>query len=92
MNRSQILNHANQCVTVDRQATHGNAEDSFSAIADLWCAYMRHKGYSIVLGPDDVANMMALMKIGRIIGNPRHADSYVDACGYLSIAGEIAGE
>jgi hypothetical protein len=33
--------------------------------------------------------MMTLFKIARIKGNPTHVDSYVDAAGYLAIAGEI---
>jgi hypothetical protein len=37
----------------------------------------------------DVAMMMTLFKIARIKGNPDHIDSYIDAAGYLAIAGEI---
>jgi hypothetical protein len=33
--------------------------------------------------------MMVLFKIARIKANPDHVDSYVDAAGYLAIAGEI---
>jgi hypothetical protein len=37
----------------------------------------------------DIAMMLTLFKIARIKGNPDHVDSYVDAAGYLAIAGEI---
>ena len=37
----------------------------------------------------DIAIMMTLFKIARIKGNPDHVDSYVDAAGYLALAGEI---
>jgi hypothetical protein len=34
--------------------------------------------------------MMTLLKIARIMGGRFKADSFVDACGYLACAGEIA--
>ena len=35
MNRKEVLQQAEQCITQDRAATHGDAEDSFSSIAAL---------------------------------------------------------
>lgn len=40
--------------------------------------------------PADVCVMMALLKIARIQTGRYKADSYVDACGYLALAGEIS--
>jgi hypothetical protein len=34
--------------------------------------------------------MMTLFKLARIKSNPAHLDSYIDGCGYLACAGEIA--
>ena len=91
MNRDDILNEAMTCINVDRAATHGDAEDSFSEIARLWSWYIDNRTIpEAELLPQDVAMMMALFKIGRIAGNPSHGDSYVDAIGYLAIAGEIS--
>jgi len=42
--------------------------------------------------PVDVAAMMALMKLGRIAGNPAHMDSWIDLAGYSACGGEIAGK
>lgn len=42
------------------------------------------------LTAEDVANMMALLKIGRIAIGRHKDDSYIDAIGYLACAGEIA--
>jgi hypothetical protein len=33
---------------------------------------------------------MTLLKIARIASNPRHADNWVDACGYMACGGEVA--
>jgi len=87
MNREQILSIATQYITQDRAATHGNAEDNFDNVAELWSWWMQ--GSETYFNGFDVAVMMALFKLARIKGNPDHLDSYVDAAGYLAIAGEI---
>lgn len=86
MIRTEILTAANAHITQDRQATHGNAENSFGLIAAYWSAHL-----DIDVTPQDVGVMMTLFKLARIKGNPNHRDSYEDGCGYLAIAGELAG-
>jgi hypothetical protein len=88
MNREEILQTASQYITKDRDATHGDAEDNFDNVADLWSWWMHGREICTVNG-FDVAMMMTLFKIARIKGNPDHVDSYVDANGYLALAGEI---
>jgi hypothetical protein len=91
MNRDDILHEAMHCINVDRAATHGDAEDSFSEIAKLWDWFLQNRPVpEAELLPEDVSMMLALFKIGRIVGNPSHEDSFVDAIGYLAIAGEIS--
>ena len=89
MNREEILKTAIQYVTKDRAATHGDAEDNFDNIADLWSWWLHGREIYVING-FDVAVMMTLFKIARIKANPSHVDSYVDGAGYLAIAGEIA--
>ena len=36
MNRTDILRNATEIINHDRQSTHGNPEDSFANIANLW--------------------------------------------------------
>ena len=55
MNRSEILDTAKKYVTKDRAATHGNMEDNFEMIAELWGVYLGVEVYS-----HDVAQMMTL--------------------------------
>jgi len=89
MNREEILKTASQYVTKDRATTHGDAEDNFDNIADLWSWWLHGREIYAING-FDVAVMMTLFKIARIKANPSHVDSYVDGAGYLAIAGEIA--
>jgi hypothetical protein len=89
--RDDILLEARQCITVDRAATHGDAEDSFQTIADVWSWYLSNRLLpDDPLTPADVAMMMALFKIGRIFGNKTHEDNYVDLAGYAALAGEMS--
>lgn len=89
MNRSEILTTAAEYITKDRAATHGEAEDSFNAIAGVWGWWLATRATG-PLTAFDVACMMALFKFARMAGNPAHVDSAVDACGYAALAGEIA--
>lgn len=88
MNREEILSTASQYITTDRDATHGDAEENFENVADLWNWWMQGRDRCVFDGLD-VCMMMVMFKIARIKGNPTHVDSYVDAAGYLAIAGEI---
>lgn len=85
--RKIILDAAEKCVCQDRLAEYGTPEESFGRIASLWSAY---KG--VDFDPFDAAMMLVLLKVSRAKGNPTHTDSYVDLCGYGSIAGELANK
>jgi len=58
----------------------------------LWEIYLRAKydGKEINIQADDVAIMMALLKIARLAVTPEHRDSAVDGAAYLAIAHECA--
>lgn len=91
MNRSEILDTAYSCVCKDRNAQYGEPEDSFEVIAELWEVYLTHRhATETTINPEDVGVMMALMKIARISLGKAKTDSYIDACGYIACAGEIA--
>jgi hypothetical protein len=83
--RVAVLDTARQAITVDRAATHGDAESSFSLIAAYWSAHLDHP-----VSAGDVAVMMTLFKLARAKGNPKHQDNWVDAIGYSALGAEIA--
>ena len=85
MNRTEILDAARQAITVDRAATHGEAENTFPDIAGLWSVL-----FGIDITAAQVAQAMVLFKVARMKANPGHADNYTDAVGYAAIAGELA--
>lgn len=93
--RAEILDAAKKIVTGDREKQYGSPEDNFAVIARFWEVYLNQRCVDamsgFMLNPDDVAMLMALMKVARIMTGTFKGDSYIDACGYLACAAEIAG-
>lgn len=84
MTRSDILDKAKDCVCRQREQEYGTPEDNFSMIAAFWSIY---KG--VTFSADDVAVMMALLKIGRIKTGTATDDCFIDLAGYAACGGEI---
>lgn len=85
MMRADILAAATECVTRDRAATHGNAEDSFAELGRVWGARL-----GVDISPHQVAIMLADLKSVRAWHNPHHDDNWIDGAGYYACGGEIA--
>ena len=91
--RREILQAAERCVCGGRELDHGKPEQSFHAIARQWEAYLASRGLlkeEVTLHARDAATMLALFKVARISVGNFVVDSYVDGCGYLACAGELA--
>ena len=85
MNRANCLKKADECVNGKREQDYGSPESNFLKIADLWSAY-----YGAPFSANDVAMMMALLKIARISTGTATEDSFVDLAGYAACGCEIA--
>ena len=85
MTRKDCLDAAAKAVLTDRAREYGRPEDCFGLIAALWSRYTERD-----ISSADVAGMMILLKIARLEGNPRHADSWVDIAGYAACGAECA--
>lgn len=94
MTREEILDEAKRCVTGQRVQDYNNPENNFRLIAEFWHTYLSAKcvaaGVHVQLEPEDVAAMMALLKIARASVTPEHIDSWIDLVGYGCCGGEIA--
>lgn len=91
MTREEILKEALRCVTGEREQQYGSPEDSFEVIANFWMTYLEKKTVPdtglVVLNPEDVAAMMALLKIARICTGKYKGDNWVDLAGYAACGG-----
>ena len=93
MNSSEILKKTEKLVSKDRADKHGDKIENHENIARLWTGYLQNKfKLNLVMFPEDVANLMSLLKIARTQAGNFNLDDYVDACGYLAISGEIANK
>lgn len=88
MTRTEILDAAKRCVCGDREQDYGSPEDSFGRVAALWNAYLGDRLAAHIL-PEDVAAMLALLKIARIASGHAKEDNWVDLAGYAACGGEI---
>ncbi len=86
-----ILQEAEEIIYGDREQTYGHPGKNLTNIANLWGMYLAGKfGNGIgSIQAEDVANMMMLVKIARLINTPGHRDSLVDICGYAALVERI---
>ena len=89
--RYKLLTDARKAVS---RIEYGGPEDSFQRIANLWNDWMAERSKSIGegFGPDDVAVMLMLVKIARLMSQVGHYDSIVDIAGYAACLAEIVEE
>lgn len=90
-----VLIEAQDIIFGDREQTYGAPDANLLSIGELWTVYLRRK--RAVQGndhitPDDVAQMMILLKTGRLINQPMHRDSLVDQAGYAALQQRIHDE
>jgi hypothetical protein len=88
-----ILEEAQEIIYGDREQTYGSPAKNLQLIANLWENYLHGKGLwkedSPGLFAEDIALMMVLMKIARLVNTPDHRDSLVDICGYTALIERI---
>ncbi len=92
MKATDIAKKASELVNGDRDRQHGDKLKNFENIALMWNAYIDLAGKRMgrQLDARDVGNMMALMKVARQFSGELNIDDFIDGCGYLACAGEIA--
>lgn len=86
--RAQFLDEVEKLVCKDRNVTHGDAEDNFRVIASLWNVYI-HNSKGEELNNKDVAIMMCLFKISRLMTNVNNMENWLDLAGYAACGGGI---
>jgi hypothetical protein len=88
--KENILDLAKSLVSNDREVTHGDARQNHEQIAEFWNIFLDNKLKPMAaITCDDVAIMMALLKISRSTQGKMNMDDYIDAAAYLAIAGEL---
>lgn len=88
-----ILEEAQEIIYGDREQTYGDPGKNLRNIANLWEMYLHGRGLyddaADSLRPEDVALMMILLKVARLINTPNHRDSLVDIAGYAALIEKV---
>ena len=90
---ADLIIEAADTITNKRPGVHGSAENSFKMIGEMWTIMTRHnrqlRQHDVIM-PQDVAQMMVLLKIARAsYGDLENRDNFVDGIGYTALAGML---
>ncbi|MGZ6054500.1 MAG: DUF6378 domain-containing protein [Isosphaeraceae bacterium] len=77
-----ILTTAEEIINGQRAKDYGDARENHQRIANLWNAYVFPDR---LFTPEDVAVMMILLKIARLMENGYHPDTVIDIAGYAGV-------
>lgn len=92
-----ILDEAAAAVYGEREQSYGHPRDDFARIAALWNGWLDASttddpgDESFTFRVDDVAQLMVLLKMARLMENPTHHDSWVDIAGYAAAGARAVG-
>lgn len=96
MKSGEMLEKAVQIVGGERAKDYGDKLQNHQRIANLWNEWLRETrktenmvSEGNIIHPYDVAMMMLLVKVARLMHSPGHQDSHIDIAGYASILEEI---
>ena len=87
--RAKVLRTAESLVNGQRADDYGPPAENFGRVAAMWSAQFAAK-LKEPLTADEVAIALVHLKLSRLANTPDHADSWIDACGYLALGAEIA--
>ena len=87
--RSQLLSELQIILHQDRNLQYGEPAENFKRISHLWDAYRVSKS-SPQIAEEDVAIMMALVKIARLCNDITNKDSWLDLAGYAALGYECS--
>lgn len=87
--RAEVLRTAESLVNGARADDYGPPQENFGRVAAMWSAQFAAK-LKEPLTADEVAIALVHLKLSRLANTPDHADSFIDAAGYIALAAEIA--
>jgi len=99
MKSKELLSAASDLIGGQRAEDYGDKYVNHMRIAKLWHMWLWNRTATweeeqedpqLDITPYDVAMMMLLVKVARLMHSPGHQDSHIDIAGYASILEEIA--
>ena len=87
MKAEEILRTAADLVSGPRKKQHGDVNEVFSRTSKLFFDMT-----GIDIHPLDCVGFMVCLKLARLGSKGLNMDNYIDACGYLALAGQLESE
>ena len=85
-----FLDKVKGVVTGPREQDYGDKTENHARIAKLWNMWLNEtKEDGDAITPYDVATMMLMVKLARLMQSPGHQDSHIDIAGYVACMEEI---
>lgn len=85
-----FLDKVKEVVTGPREQDYGDKTENHARIAKLWNMWLTEtKEDGDAITPYDVATMMLMVKLARLMQSPGHHDSHIDIAGYVACMEEI---
>ena len=103
MKAAEMLSLTAELVSGQRSEDYGDKYVSHLRIAKLWSMWLEERKPTWVpdgdeedaefqITPYDVAMMMLLVKVARLMHSPGHQDCHIDIAGYASVMEEIIND
>ena len=89
MKAEEILRTAADLVSGPRAEQHGEVGNVFSTAGEMMAAF---GGPSTDMLGGEAIMFMVFLKISRMKHGTFNIDDYIDACGYLALAGQLESE
>lgn len=86
--RDRLLKEAGAAISGDRERDYGSARDGFARTGRLIAAILDLDEITA----EQVALILAALKISRLAQNTGHRDSWLDLIGYAALGGDIAAD
>lgn len=77
--RTDLLAEANVLVNGDRNGDYGPPSEDFGRTARMWSAYL-----GIPVAARDVAALLIMVKLSRLVESPTKRDHWTDIAGYAA--------
>jgi hypothetical protein len=103
MKAAEMLSATSDLIGGQRAQDYGDKYVNHMRIAKLWTMWLQERAASwkidsvdeeadFQISPYDVAMMMLLVKIARLMHSPGHQDCHIDIAGYASVMEEIVND
>tara|TARA_R110000868_G_scaffold263967_5_gene522550 strand:+ start:2897 stop:3178 length:282 start_codon:yes stop_codon:yes gene_type:complete len=89
MQAAPFLDKVKEIVSGPREKEHWDKAAIHNRITTLWNLWLMQRPKQEYLSAYDVAMMMLLVKIARLMQTPGHQDSHIDIAGYVAIMEEV---